>query len=224
MKGKLIVIDGADGSGKATQAKLLMEYLKSKKLDVEMLDYPRYGRPSAYFVEQYLNGKYGTVNEVSPRLASLFYSLDRFDSKKDIIDSLKQGKIVISNRYVSANAGHQGGKIKDLKQRNEFLDWLNNLEYETCGLPRPDIKIYLHVPYDIGQKLVDKKVQREYLGQKKRDIHEDDLDHLKNTEKAYIYLTKKESGWITIDCIENSKLLSIEKIHKKIVEKIKDLL
>ena len=116
MKGNLIVIDGTDGSGKATQTKLLVEFLKNKGVLVEMLDYPRYSNPSAYFAEQYLNGRYGSADEVSPKLASLFYALDRFDSKKSIIESLNKGKIVISNRYVSANAGHQGGKIKDIKK------------------------------------------------------------------------------------------------------------
>lgn len=221
MTGKLIVIDGADGSGKGTQTKLLKEFLEKKGKNVATLDYPRYGKPSAYFAEQYLNGNYGTVNEVSPKLASLFYALDRFDSKKEIIKELKD-KIIISNRYVSANAGHQGGKIKDIKKRNEFLDWLNELEYEILGLPKPDIKIYLHVSHDIGQKLVDKKEEREYIKGKKRDIHEDDLNHLKNTEEAYQYLTKKEGDWIIIECIKDNKLLTIEEIHNKIIGSVKD--
>lgn len=222
MKGKLIVIDGSDGSGKGTQTKLLVDYLKINGKKVLMLDFPRYGKPSAYFAEKYLNGGYGAASQVSPKLASLFYSLDRFDAKKELIEALDNGTIVVSNRYVSANAGHQGGKIKDAKKRNEFLDWLNYLEYDICGLPRPDVKIYLYVPHEIGQTLVDKKGHREYVGGIKRDIHESDKNHLKNTESCYIYLTKKEKGWSKIDCMKNNNLLSIEEVHNKIIN-IKDI-
>lgn len=222
MRGKLIVIDGADGSGKATQTKLLIAALKKHGKSVEMLDFPRYGKPSAIFVEKYLNGKYGTAEQVSPKLASLFYALDRYDAKQDITNALKKGKIIISNRYVSSNAGHQGGKIADKRKRNEFLDWLNNLEYDICGLPKPDLNIYLNVPAKIGQKLVDKKGHRDYVGGSKRDIHEKDSSHLKNAQESYLHLIRKEQkSWIKIDCIENKKLLSISQIHQKVLKAVK---
>ena len=190
MRGKLIVLEGTDGCGKGTQTQLLIEYLKKQGLDVEKLDFPNYKSPGAYFVEQYLNGEYGSAKEVSAKKASLFFALDRFDKRKEITKSLEKGKILISNRYVSSNAGHQGGKIRDPKERQNLLDWLYDLEYEILELPKPDFQIYLHIPYDIAQKLVDNKSEkeREYAKGKKRDIHEEDKEHLKNAEESYNYL------------------------------------
>lgn len=221
MTGKLIVIDGADGSGKGTQTELLIKRLKEEGRDVLMLDFPRYESNSSYFVQKYLNGEYGSASEVSPKLASLFYALDRFDAKKEIITALRQNKIIISNRYVSSNAGHQGGKIKDEKEREQFLKWLYDLEYAICGLPRPDLNIYLNVPWETGQKLVDKKDPREYVNGKKRDIHEADSSHLRNTQKSFMHLTKIENNWIIIDCIKEDNLLKINEIHEMLYSKIK---
>lgn len=221
--GKLIVIAGSDGSGKATQTKLLISSLKKKGHKVKMFDFPRYGNPSAYFIESYLNGNYGSASEVSPKLASLFYALDRFDAKNSLIDRLEKGYILVSNRYVSANQGHQGGKISNKKKRIEFFNWLENLEYEICGIPKPDINIYLNVPWKLGQKLVDKKGYRKYLKAQKRDIHEKDKNHLKEAQNSYNYLINYESNWKKINCINKGKLLDKQSIHKKvlnIVEKI----
>lgn len=216
LAGKFIVIDGADGSGKATQTELLQKRMEQENIKVETLDYPRYGKESAYFVEQYLNGHYGSAEEVSGKLASIFYALDRFDSKKEINDLLQAGNLVISNRYVSSNAGHQGGKISDKARRDEFLNWLYDLEYNICGLPKPDLNIYLHVPWEIGQKLVDQKKSREYINGKKRDIHEADSQHLKNAQETYLYLVEQENNWVKIDCIKDDQLMSREEIHEKI--------
>ncbi|MBR9690443.1 deoxynucleoside kinase [Candidatus Woesearchaeota archaeon] len=220
MKGKLIVIDGPDGSGKGTQTELLIKKLKQEGYAVKKYDFPRYGKKSAYLVEQYLNGKYGKADEVLPKVASLFYAIDRFAAKKDMVKTLKDRKIIISNRYVSANAGHQGGKINDKKQRQEFLKWLDELEYKTLKLPRPDLNIYLHVPWEIGQKLVDKKGHREYIGNK-RDIHEADSEHLKNTQEAFSHLIQIEPNWVKIDCVKNNVLLTIEEIHKLVLKEVK---
>ncbi len=219
MRGKLIVLEGTDGCGKGTQTQLLIEYLKKQGLDVEKLDFPNYKSPGAYFVEQYLNGEYGSAKEVSAKKASLFFALDRFDKRKEITKSLEQGKILISNRYVSSNAGHQGGKIRDPKERQNLLDWLYDLEYEILELPKPDFQIYLHIPYDIAQKLVDNKSEkeREYAKGKKRDIHEEDKEHLKNAEESYNYLVENESNWEKVECMKDDTLLSVEEIHQKII-------
>lgn len=216
MKGKFIVIDGADGSGKATQTEILRKRLHDEDIKIKDLEYPRYGEQSAYFVEQYLNGKYGKADEVSGKLASLFYALDRFDSREEINNYLSKGYLLISNRYVSSNAGHQGGKISDKAKRDEFLDWLYDLEYNICKLPKPDLNIYLHVPWEIGQKLVDKKEARNYINGKKRDIHEADNNHLKNAQETFLYLVEREDNWLKIDCVKDDKLMSREEIHKKI--------
>lgn len=223
MKGKLIVIEGTDGSGKKTQSDLLVKRLKKEGYNVEIADFPQYGTPGAKMVELYLNGKFGTAEEVGPYRASIFYAIDRYAKSKQMHKWLKQGKIIVANRYVSANKGHQAGKIKDRKDLDKFLDWLNDLEYNIFAIPRPDKVLLLHMPSEIGQKLVDKKGHREYVGGKKKDIHEADLKHLKDAEKAYLYVAEKEN-WEVIECSKGSKPDSITSIHEKIYQKIKNIL
>ena len=156
-KGKFIVIDGTDGSGKATQTEKLVDRLRAEEYSVFMLDFPQYGERSAALVEDYLNGKFGTAEEVGPYRASIFYACDRFAASKKIKERLERGEVVVSNRYVSANMGHQAGKIADPLERDNFLEWLESLEYDIFGIPRPDCQILLYADPVIAQKLVDKK-------------------------------------------------------------------
>jgi len=222
MVGKLIVIDGTDGSGKATQTKLLVEMLKKEGKQVEYVDFPRYGQKSAALVEEYLNGKFGIADEVGPYRASIFYAVDRYAASFELKKWLSEGKIVIANRYVSSNMGHQAGKIKDKKERKKFLKWLEELEYNIFGIPRPDINVLLYIPPEIGQKLVEQKGHRDYIGDKK-DIHEADIQHLKNAAEAYKYVAKRYK-WIIIDCAPKNKLKTIEEIHEILWNKIKELI
>lgn len=215
MKGTFIVIDGTDGSGKATQTKLLIERLRAVGKEVMELDFPQYGKASASFVEKYLRGEYGSADEVGPYRASIFYALDRYDKSFEVKKWLEEGKIVVSNRYVSANMGHQAGKIKGKKKRDEFLAWLFNLEFALFGIPKPDKVILLYMPPEAGQKLVDMKGAREYTKGKKRDIHEADLSHLKNAANAYAYVAKKYK-WGIVNCISKGEILSREIIHEKL--------
>ncbi|MFA6269326.1 MAG: thymidylate kinase [archaeon] len=223
MQGKLIVIEGTDGSGKATQSKLLIEALNKKNISTEYVDFPQYGEKSAGLVENYLNGKYGSASEVSPKVASIFYAVDRYDASFKIRPWLNDGKVVISNRYVSANLGHQTGKIKDQKERDEFVKWLEDLEYNLFGIPKPDLTILLFMPCEIAQKLVDNKAARAYIGGQKRDIHEADLQHLKDAEKAYLDLVDKK-GWKLVECSENGSPLPIEKIQEKVLLVVEEFL
>ena len=220
-KGIFIVIDGTDGSGKSTQTNLLVERLRAEGLPVEMTDFPQYGQKSAGLVEEYLNGKFGTAEEVGPYRGSIFYACDRYAAAPKIREFLAAGKIVVSNRYVSANMGHQTGKISEQAERDKFLDWLDNLEYNIFGIPRPDINILLYMPPEIGQQLVDQKAAREYTNGQKRDIHEADLKHLQNAADAYRYVAEKYN-WITINCAPDGELKSIPEIQAMIWEKIKD--
>ena len=220
MSGKLIVIEGTDGSGKGTQTDLLISRLKNEGFEVEKADFPRYGNKSAGMVEEYLNGKFGSADEVGPYRASIFYACDRYAASFEIKKWLSEGKIVVSNRYVSANMGHQTGKIKDDAERNNFLEWVQDLEYNIFQIPKPDINILLFMPPEIGQKLVDKKGSRDYVGGEKRDIHEADLNHLQNAANAYAYVAKKYN-WVNINCAPDGNLLSIEKIHDLLWDKIK---
>ncbi len=224
MTGKFIVIDGLDGSGKGTQTELIVKRLKEEGYHVEMADFPQYGQPSAHFVERYLRGEFGSAQEVSARQASLFYALDRFEAKHKMQQWLNEGKIVIANRYVSASKGHQLGKLHE-EERLPFLQWLTQLEYHTLGIPKPDLTLFLHMKPEIGQQLVDQKAAREYTQGKKRDIHEADINHLQNTEKAFLFCMEHdtEENWHKITCFENDQPRSREEVHAEIYTKIKEI-
>ena len=221
--GKFFVIDGTDGSGKTVQCKLLIERLEKEGYKVKSADFPQYGQKSAGLVEEYLNGKYGQVN---PYASSIFYAVDRFDASFKIRQWLEEGYVVVCNRYVTANAGHQGGKITDPQERKKYFDWLLNLEHSMFGIPKPDINIILHVPAETSQLLVDKKDSsvRKYVDGKKRDLHEADMEHLKNAERVYLELADIFPNTELVECMENKKLLSIEEIHEQVWDIVKNML
>jgi dTMP kinase len=215
-KGKFIVLEGTDGSGKTEQFNRLLLRIPSD-YKIAMLDFPRYDKESAYFVRKYLTGRYGLFKDIGPKEASLFYALDRFDASFELREWLEQGKIVISNRYVGSNMGHQGSKMESEKERRELFKWLYELEYETFAIPKPNLSIVLHVPSEIAYKLIAKKSAREYLGGAKRDIHEASPEHLKKTEAAYLEMVKLfPDDFVLVECAPGEKLLSIEEIHEKI--------
>jgi len=221
--GKLIVIDGTDGTGKTTQTSLLIKHLRQTKKNVALSDFPRYGLPSAYFVEKYLNGHYGSSMEVSPYTASLFFALDRYDAKPNILKNLTQGKIIISNRYVTANMGHQGGKIKSLTSQKEYFKWIDWLEHEQLKIPRPNCTIILHIPAYIAQRLIDRKGRRDYI-RGKRDMHEADLSHLKAAEKTFLIMAKLFPNFYVVECMAKGKLLSPDEIHEKVWKIVKKII
>lgn len=210
------MIEGTDGSGKGTQTELLVARFRSEGHNVEEIHFPQYGERSAAMVEDYLNGKFGTADEVGPYRASIFYAVDRYAASSKIQKWLDEGKIVIANRYVGSNMGHQGGKIADLDERKKYFDWNYELEYTLFGIPKPDINIILHVTAEISQQLVDQKAAREYLHGKKRDIHEDDINHLKKAESAYLQIANMYPEFELIECVENNAILPKESIHEKI--------
>ncbi len=212
-----IVLEGTDGSGKTEQFKRLAAKLITDGYEIATFDFPQYGKPSSYFVREYLNGRYGGWEEVGPYKASLFYAMDRFDVGWQIKNVLAEGRIVISNRYVGSNLGHQGSKTTNDAERKKFFEWDYDLEYNILGIPRPDLNIFLHMPAVIAQALVDQKGAREYVGGAKRDIHEADINHLKNAERAYLEIAKLfPNDFKLVECMESGKLLSIEKIHEKV--------
>lgn len=221
-QGQFIVFEGTDGSGKATQLKLLVGWLKEKGYRVEQTDFPQYY--SSFFgrlVGRFLKGEFGGINEVSPYLACLPYVGDRFEAKERIRKWLFQGKIVVSNRYTGSNMAHQTAKLPT-KEQPKFLRFLEKMEYEIFGIPKEDIVIFLYVPSKIGQKLVDKKGSRGYVGGNRRDIHEADLNHQKKASKMYLGLVKRYLHWVKVDCCDKSgNLLTPEEIHQKVVEILK---
>ena len=221
MQSLFIMIEGTDGSGKDTQTDLLVERLKNENREVEKISFPQYGERSAAMVEDYLNGKFGSAEEVGPYRASIFYAVDRYAASPKISGWLKTGKIVIANRYVGSNMGHQGGKIKNKTDRQAYFDWNYQLEYKIFDIPKPDINLILHVTPEISQILVDQKEARLYLNGKKRDIHEDDLEHLKNAENAYLQMAATFSEFIMIECVLNGQILPKKIIQQKIWDIIK---
>jgi dTMP kinase len=222
MKGKLIVIEGTDGSGKGTQTALLAEALKKQGKTVHTVEFPQYGTPGAAMVEQYLNGKLGTAEEVGPYRASLLYAMDRYSKLQDLTTWLENGDIIICNRYVTANMGHQAGKLPQ-HERDAFLQWVDNLEYELIGLPRPDAVLLLIMPYKIATKLVEDKGHREYIGGQKKDIHEADQSHLQKAEEAFRYVAEKEK-WHIVNCNDNDEPRTREAINKDIVNLVEEII
>lgn len=225
-KGRLIVLEGTDGSGKGTQLKLLAARLEKVKKPVATLAFPQYGQKSAGPIEEYLNGKYGTRPEdVGPYAASLLYAIDRFDAATKIRTWLAQGKTVVLDRYVDSNAGHQGGKIKKPAERKKFLQWLYDIEYRILRIPKPDLVIILHIPAAVSQKLVGHKAKRTYLKKGTHDLHEANLSYLKDAEQSYLWLAKthpKEHRMI--ECLESGELLSPEVIHEKVWNHLQKIL
>lgn len=223
-KGKFITIEGLDGSGKKTQLDLLVKYCQEKKIKTITVDFPQYYK--SFFgklVGRYLKGEFGEVNQVSPYLASLTYAGDRWQAKEKMDKALKEGKLLLANRYTSSNMAFMGAKIKSRVARDKFIKWLMKLEWQVYGIPEPDLVIFLSLPPEIGQKLVGKKGRRKYVGNKNsRDIHERNLAYLKKVTRVYLSLCQRFDNWLKIDCMDKKgNLLSIEEIHKKIVKVLK---
>lgn len=218
-KGLFVVIDGSDGSGKGTQHALLVARLQREGVAFEQCDFPQYGQPSAYFVEQYLNGKYGGLNDVPAFRASVFYALDRFAASFAIRRSLDAGKIVIANRFTASNLAHQGAKLADAAARAELYKTIEQFEHETLNIPKPDLNIILSVPATRGQQNVDQKAARSYTA-KKRDIHEADVDFLRRSVEVYDELCQLFPGqFARIDCMQDdATMLPVEIIHERIWE------
>jgi len=216
---KFIAIEGTDGSGKATQTKLLAKRLRQQGHEVQTIDFPQYGKKSAGLVEEYLNGKYGSAEQVGPYRASIFYACDRYDASFKIKQWLNQGKIVITNRYVASNMAHQGGKIINPQKRKTYFEWIQKLEYKIFAIPKPNLNIILHVNARTAQKLVDKKGYRDYIGNK-RDLHEANLEHLRNAEKVYLEIAKNYPEFKLIKCTQNNQIMDRQKIHQLIWQEI----
>ncbi|HRH32706.1 MAG TPA: thymidylate kinase [bacterium] len=207
-KGFFAVIDGTDGSGKQTQTKLLKERLEKEGFLVLSISFPWYGSPSAKMVEKYLAGELGDqVNKIDGYMVSTFYADDRLAHSPIIVEALNKGWVVISDRYVTANMGHQGSKFSNKVDRNTYLNWVYDLEYVKNNIPKPDINFILHVPTEISQRLLEKRGE-------KKDIHENDPDHLRRAEETYLELPKLFKGFSLIECVENNALLSAEAIHE----------
>ena len=219
--GKLIVIEGTDGSGKSTQFRLLSEHLQQDAVAFKHIVFPRYKEESSALIRMYLGGQFGTKpSDVNAYAASAFYAVDRFASyKMDWGQWYEDGGVVLSDRYTTSNAVHQTAKEAKDKQ-GDFLSWLYDFEYDKLGLPRPDLILYLDVPTDFSEKLLR---HREQDTNTKADIHEKDTAYL---------ATCRESGraaaayysWTVIQCVKDGQMRSIEDIHAEIYAHVKKCL
>ncbi len=218
--GKLIVIDGADGAGKATQTEMLRQYFKKHKIKNKYISFPRYKTSfHGALVARFLKGEFGGNREVSPYLASLAFALDRLTARDEIEEWLEEGNVVVADRYTSANA-HQASKMpKD--QQEDFIKWLYDMEYKEHKLPKEDIVLFLHVPAEISQKLLNHKSKKKNNNGEK-DEAEKDVKHQQEAIDMYQRFAKKYKHWVVIECVEEGKLLSKTKIHSKIIEVLRE--
>jgi dTMP kinase len=199
--GRLIAIEGIDGSGKGTQLELLQKALRARGVAVHATNFPHYQSWFGSMVGQFLNGKFGALETVDPHFAALLYAGDRFEAKRELADALAQGKLVLADRYIASNLAHQTGRVP-AAQRAEFIAWLEHLEYNIYGLPREDRVIYLRVPPTQAQVLVSQKAARSYTTAK-QDIQESSLRHLQDAAEMYDQLSKRPH-WATIECVDRS--------------------
>lgn len=211
--GKLIVIEGTDGSGKSTQFKLLSQRLEQENHPFKRLVFPRYSEESSALIRMYLGGQFGTKpSDVNAYAASAFYAVDRFASyKQDWGQWYENGGLVISDRYTTSNAVHQASKEQG-QQQAEFLKWLYEFEYDRLQLPRPDLVIYLDMPTDFTEKLMR---HREEETNTKADIHEKDMTYLATCRQTG-RTAAQYYGWKVITCVEDGRMRSIEDIHEEI--------
>ena len=218
MKGKLIVIEAGDGSGKATQTQMLYDKLIiQSKVPIKMVEFPNYKSESSALIKMYLNGEFGTdPNSVNPFAASTFYTVDRFVSyKKEWQDFYNQGGIILADRYTTSNMVHQAAKIMDNQEREDYLNWLWDFEFNKFKLPIPDRIIFLDMPPEYSKKLISDRPNK--FGEKDKDIHERNSEFLVNSYNNSLEIARKY-GWIRISCINNGKIRSINEIHKDIYD------
>jgi len=223
-RGKLIVIEGTDASGKETQTLEIIKRLRGEGINLASFSFPRYDTPTGDVVKRYLGKspygqEFGPVDDVNPKVASVFYALDRLATAPLIESELEAGNHVFCNRYVESNMGHQGGKIKDSGERALFIDWLDKLEYGSFNLPRPDLVLFLYMPHSVAFQL------RGNRGGE-ADGHEANPQHLLNAERTYIELAEKFK-WTRIDCAPNGKigsLKSVRQVGDEVYSHVKSLL
>ena len=213
-EGKIIVIEGTDCSGKATQTELLVKKLKKEKKKCISFSFPCYDTPTGKIVGGPYLGKHEICDSyfddavsLDPKVTCLYYAADRKYNIDKVLKYVQDGYYVILDRYVTSNLAHQGCKIEDKDERFYMYQWIDKLEYWLLELPKPDVTIFLHVPYDFSKEL---EKNREYL-----DEHEKSPEHLKNAERAYVELSQLYN-WATVECVKNNKLRSIDDIGEEI--------
>ena len=220
----LIVFEGTDSSGKQTQTELLYESMKKMGRDVRKISFPNYDSESSSLVKMYLGGRFGeSADSVSPYAASAFYAVDRYASfKTDWGNFLMSGGTVIADRYTTSNMIHQCAKLPQ-SEKDAFLDWVSDFEYDKLSLPKPDIVIFLDMPPSAAKFLMQGRANK-ITGRSRLDIHESDSVYMQRSYENAVYVSKKQA-WNTVRCTENGRIRTREEIHCEILEIVgKDLI
>ncbi len=219
--GKLIVFEGTDGSGKSTQFELLAKRLEAEQIGFQRLRFPQYEEPSSALIRMYLGGAFGDDPEaVNAYAASTFYAVDRYASYQCVWkDYYQGGGLVVSDRYTTSNAVHQGSKVPE-GERADFFRWLYDLEYDRMGLPRPDLVVLLDMPVELSEQLMRK---REKSTGTHADIHERDEDYLKKCRDVALHAAKYY-GWRTVSCAKDGAIRGVEDIHEEVYAIVKSCL
>lgn len=222
MKGKLIIIEsGSDASGKATQTKRLFERLSEENSNIRKVEYPNYDSESSALVKMYLRGDFGkNASDVDPYISSTFFAADRYASfKTEWEEFYNNGGIVIADRYTTSNMVHQASKM-DEKDRDKYLDWLVDYEFNLYKIPEPDCVIFLDVPAEVSKSLM-KDRNNKITGESQKDIHESDFEYLKKSYENSLYIAQKYD-WKKINCVENNNMRTIDDIHNEIYSIIEE--
>ena len=219
--GKLVVVEGLDGSGKSTQFDLLLKALQEKGTLCRGISFPDYAQPSSSLVKMYLNGEFGdSPDAVGAYAASSFYAVDRYASYKRCWEKdYQHGVLIVAARYVTSNAVHQMTKLPR-SQWDTYLEWLQDFEYKKLELPRPDCVVYLDMPVEVSQKLLSGRYQGD---ESRKDVHERDAQYLARCRESADYAAEKQ-GWTVIPCAKNGEALSIDEVHQKVMEALKSIL
>ena len=223
-RGRLIVIEGTDSSGKETQTAMLFERLSEKISNIRKISFPNYESPACAPVKMYLAGEFGTdAEKVNPYPASTMYAIDRYASyKTDWGKFYNDGGIIITDRYTTSNMVHQASKIDNSQEKEMYLSWLEDLEYSKMGIPRPDLVIFLNMPTETAQRLMAER-KNKITGEDKKDIHEKNIEYLKKSHENACEISKKYS-WKEIKCVENDRLKTIEEISNEVFELVNGIL
>lgn len=219
VKGRIIVLEGIDASGKSTQFSMLCDYLNKIGKEYKSAVFPRYNEPSATLLKMYLNGDFGSrPDDVSPYASSIFYAADRFASyKQDWGEFYNNGGVVICDRYTTSNAIYQSAKLNTDEERKRFCDWLFDLEYNLMGLPCPTDVLFFDMPAECSIKLLSSRQG------KNRDIHEKDEAYLKRCREAALFLSDTYN-WRRVKCTENGEILSRERVLEEIIHMLGDII
>ena len=222
--GKLIVIEGTDSSGKETQTKKLYERLANEVEKVRKISFPNYESPACEPVKMYLAGAFGdNALNVTPYPVSTMFAIDRYASyKMDWESFYNAGGIIVTDRYTTSNMVHQASKIENIDEKSKYLGWLEDLEYNKMGIPKPDLVIFLNMPTEMAVKLMEAR-KNKITGEEKKDIHEKDTSYLKKSYDNACDIAKKYN-WQEIKCVENKRLKTIEEIGEEIYTLVKEIL